>query len=63
MTATISIAHKVPIMNTELVFRASNDLSLFGRLSYKTLQNVQQKQSLDGNPIFAILHEPIYCQG
>ncbi|EIM80537.1 alpha/beta-hydrolase [Stereum hirsutum FP-91666 SS1] len=47
----------------QLVFRASNDLSIFGRLSYKTLQNVQQKQSLDGNPIFAILHEPIYCQG
>lgn len=63
MAATVRITQRVTVPNTELVFRASNDLSIFGRLSYKTLQNVQQKQSLDGNPIFAILHEPIYCQG
>ncbi|EIN07309.1 alpha/beta-hydrolase [Punctularia strigosozonata HHB-11173 SS5] len=47
----------------QLVFRADNDLSMFGKLSYKTLQLVQEKQSYDGNPIYAILHEPIYCQG
>ncbi|EPQ56337.1 alpha/beta-hydrolase [Gloeophyllum trabeum ATCC 11539] len=47
----------------QLVFRASNDLSLFGKLSYKLLQTVQEKQTYDGNPLYAILHEPIYCQG
>lgn len=54
--------HDAPV-TIELVFRASNDLKLFGKLSYKTLQSVQEKQSLDGNPLYAILHEPIYCQG
>ncbi len=48
---------------SELVFRASTDLEMFGRLSYKTLQKVQYSQSLDGNPLYAVLHEPIYCQG
>ncbi|KAF8963568.1 alpha/beta-hydrolase [Flammula alnicola] len=47
----------------QLVFRASNDLELFQKLSYKTLQNVEQRQSFDGNPLYAILHEPLYCQG
>ena len=47
----------------ELVFRAFNDLELFNKLSYKTLQLIEQSQSFDGNPIYAILHEPIYCQG
>jgi hypothetical protein len=49
--------------SSELVFRAWNDLELFGRLDYKTLQMVQAEQPLDGNPLYAILHEPIYCQG
>ncbi|KAL0579636.1 hypothetical protein V5O48_002408 [Marasmius crinis-equi] len=47
----------------EIVLRAANDLELFGKLSYKVLQTIQNSQSLDGNPIYAILHEPIYCQG
>ncbi|PPQ79160.1 hypothetical protein CVT25_002788 [Psilocybe cyanescens] len=47
----------------QLVFRASNDLALFKKISYKTLQSVQNQQSFDGNPLYAILHEPIYCQG
>ncbi|THV06178.1 alpha/beta-hydrolase [Dendrothele bispora CBS 962.96] len=47
----------------QIVFRATNDLELFGKLSYKTLQTIEQTQSLDGNPIYAILHEPLYCQG
>jgi len=47
----------------QLVLRASNDLELFSKLSYKTLQLIEQRQSFDGNPIYAILHEPIYCQG
>lgn len=48
---------------TEFVLRASNDLELFNRLSYKLLQSVQSHQSFDGNPLYAILHEPVYCQG
>jgi len=47
----------------QLVLRAANDLELFGKLSYKALQNIEQSQSFDGNPIYAVLHEPIYCQG
>ncbi|KIP01542.1 hypothetical protein PHLGIDRAFT_96890 [Phlebiopsis gigantea 11061_1 CR5-6] len=47
----------------EIVFRATNDLGLFGRLSHKVLQTVQDAWSLDTNPIFAILHEALYCQG
>ncbi|PBK73997.1 alpha/beta-hydrolase [Armillaria solidipes] len=47
----------------QLVFRAANDLDTFGHLTYKTVQLVEQAQSFDGNPIFSILHEAIYCQG
>ncbi|KAJ7901895.1 alpha/beta-hydrolase [Mycena olivaceomarginata] len=47
----------------QIVFRLTNDLELFGRPSYKTLQNIEAKYSFDGNPLYAILHEPIYCQG
>lgn len=54
---------RVPDHGLELVFRASNDLDLFRKISYKTLQLVQESQSFDGNPIYAVLHEPIYCQG
>ncbi|KAF8892289.1 alpha/beta-hydrolase [Infundibulicybe gibba] len=46
-----------------LVFRASNELNMFHKIGYKTLQNLQQEQPFDGNPIYAILHEPLYCQG
>ena len=57
----------VPFINIpyhlELVFRASNDLELFSKLSYKTLQLIEGRQPFDGNPLYAILHEPIYCQG
>ncbi|KAF8918203.1 alpha/beta-hydrolase [Mucidula mucida] len=47
----------------QLVFRASKDLELFGKLTYKTIQLIELSQSFDGSPIFSILHEPIYCQG
>ncbi|KAF8900263.1 alpha/beta-hydrolase [Gymnopilus junonius] len=47
----------------QLVFRAANDLQLFGKLSYGFLQNLQALQRLDSNPFYAILHEVIYCQG
>ncbi|KAF5355453.1 hypothetical protein D9758_006293 [Tetrapyrgos nigripes] len=47
----------------QMVLRASNDLELFGKISYKALQTIENSQSFDGNPIYAILHEPLYCQG
>ncbi|KJA28762.1 hypothetical protein HYPSUDRAFT_61609 [Hypholoma sublateritium FD-334 SS-4] len=47
----------------QIVFRASNDLELFQKFSYKVLQTIEQEQPFDGNPLYAILHEPIYCQG
>jgi hypothetical protein len=57
----------VPFINIyihlEFVFRASNDLELFSKLSYKTLQLIEKHQPFDGNPLYAILHEPLYCQG
>ena len=62
-TLAIVLGNLTQMASIELVFRASEDLSVFGKLSYKTLQLFEQSQSLDGNPIFAILHEAIYCQG
>jgi pimeloyl-ACP methyl ester carboxylesterase len=47
----------------QLVFRASNELSIFNKIAFKTLQQVQAQQAFDANPIYAILHEAIYCQG
>ncbi|KAF9477899.1 alpha/beta-hydrolase [Pholiota conissans] len=46
----------------QLVFRASKEIELLGKLSYKLLQSVGN-QPFDGNPLYAILHEPVYCQG
>ena len=65
--ASANLLTLVPFINIpyhlELVFRASNDLELFSKLSYKTLQLIEERQPFDGNPLYAILHEPIYCQG
>lgn len=47
----------------QLVFRASQELETIGKIGYKTLQLIQQVQGFDGNPLYAILHEAIYCQG
>ena len=60
-TYSISKTHHRDLL--EIVFRATNDLELFNKLSYKLLQTVQNLASFDSNPIFAILHESIYCQG
>ena len=32
-------------------------------LNYKFLRNVENEQAFETNPIFALLHEAIYCQG
>ncbi|CAZ83284.1 unnamed protein product [Tuber melanosporum] len=45
-----------------LVQRAHTDLKVLGHLSYKVLQSIQGNQSFDGNVLYALVHEPIYCQ-
>ncbi|BFZ59261.1 hypothetical protein YB2330_000267 [Saitoella coloradoensis] len=46
----------------DLVFRAANDLQTFRCFTYRTLTDIQNMQSFDTNPLYAILHEVIYCQ-
>ncbi|KAJ7593824.1 alpha/beta-hydrolase [Mycena floridula] len=45
-----------------LVLRATNDLELFNKLTFKTMQLIESVHAFDGNPLYAILHEPLYCQ-
>ncbi|KAK7057658.1 Alpha/beta-hydrolase, partial [Favolaschia claudopus] len=47
----------------QMVFRATSDLESFGKFSFKTLQKIESMYPFDGNPLYAILHEPCYCQG
>ncbi|KAF1843716.1 alpha/beta-hydrolase [Cucurbitaria berberidis CBS 394.84] len=46
-----------------LVLRADTDLSQFGHLTRPTVLAIEQAQSWDTNVIYALLHEPLYCQG
>jgi hypothetical protein len=46
-----------------LVLRADNDLTLFGHLTRPTVLAIEATQSWDSNVIYALLHEPCYCQG
>ncbi len=62
-TILIPLRTVTHVLHSEIVFRAANDLELFQKLSYKVLQVIEQEQPFDGNPLYAILHEPIYCQG
>ncbi|KAI5900467.1 alpha/beta-hydrolase [Schizophyllum commune H4-8] len=47
----------------QLVLRATNDLEIHGILTYHLLSRVEAGHSFDQNPIYFILHEPIYCSG
>lgn len=47
----------------DLVLRADTDLSQFGHLTRPTVLALEAAQSWDSNVIYALLHEPIYCQG
>ncbi|KAF4536994.1 Alpha beta hydrolase fold protein [Lasiodiplodia theobromae] len=47
----------------DLVLRCSNDLSVFGHLTRPTTSLIEQTMPFDDHIIYAILHEPIYCQG
>ena len=44
-----------------LVFRMVADLDQFGFLTRASLSAVEQHSSQENNPVYAILHEPIYC--
>jgi hypothetical protein len=52
----------ISVPGAELVFRASHELETIGKIGYKTLQLIQEVQGLDGNPLYAMLQEVIYCQ-
>lgn len=47
----------------DIVLRATGDLANFGHLTRPTLSHIEGHQSWDDNIIYAILHEPIYCEG
>jgi pimeloyl-ACP methyl ester carboxylesterase len=47
----------------EFVLRADTDLSQFGHLTRPTVLALENAQSWDTNVIYALLHEPLYCQG
>lgn len=47
----------------DIVLRASNDLDLFGHLTSGALSAIENSDPFDQHFIYAILHEPIYCQG
>ncbi|KAM7219132.1 alpha/beta-hydrolase [Rhypophila decipiens] len=44
-----------------LILRLVTDLEQFGILTRSTLTAMEQNIPFDTNPIYAILHEPIYC--
>ncbi|RUP50190.1 Alpha/Beta hydrolase protein [Jimgerdemannia flammicorona] len=46
----------------QVVLHACRDVVSFGKLQYKTLDEVQGLQSWDTNVIYAILHEQVYSQ-
>lgn len=47
----------------DILVRATSDLDQFGFLTRPTLSTIQSSTSFDDTIIYAILHEPIYCQG
>lgn len=47
----------------DIVLTAANDLELFGLLTRPTLSKIAAQGTFDDNPLYAVLHEPIYCQG
>ena len=47
----------------DLVLTAANDLELFHFLTRPTLSKIAAQGFFDNHPIYAVLHEPIYCQG
>ena len=46
-----------------IVLRCANDLETLGYLSRPTLSRIENSGAYDNQPLYAILHEAIYCQG
>ncbi|KAI7210716.1 alpha/beta-hydrolase [Hortaea werneckii] len=46
----------------DLVLKATNDLELFGDLSHSTLSSIDSGTDFDDHILYAIIHEPIYCE-
>lgn len=47
----------------DIVLRASSDVEAFGHLTRPSLSAIDRAMSFDEALLYAILHEPIYCQG
>lgn len=47
----------------ELVLRAWNELRIIGHMTRQTLDTLGRALPFENNVLYAILHEPIYCQG
>lgn len=45
-----------------LISKIYSDLQQFGFISYKGREQLENSVHYDGNPIYSILHESIYCQ-
>ncbi|KAK2877811.1 hypothetical protein FQN49_001168 [Arthroderma sp. PD_2] len=46
-----------------IVLRCDNDLGTFGFLTRPTMSLIQNDTGADNGILYAIMHEPIYCQG
>ena len=47
----------------DIVLRAHNDIEAFGHITRPSLSAIDRAMPFDDALIYAILHEPIYCQG
>lgn len=47
----------------DVVLATANDLEIFGSLTRPTLSRIAAYGGFDDHPLYAVLHEPIYCQG
>lgn len=47
----------------DIILRASGDVEAFGHLTRGSLSAIERAVPFDDTLIYAILHEPIYCQG
>lgn len=47
----------------DIVLRAAYDIEAFGHLTRGTLSAIDSSTNFDDHLIYAILHEPIYCEG
>ena len=55
--------HVKKLINLDIVVRATNDLEIFGSLTYPTLCTIDGYGGYDKTILYAVLHEAIYCQG